>query len=131
MVSKKDFRKTLNLMLSIYYEHGGPLFIHQEIDNRKISGITFEEASAGFNTLHKDDYVEHVAPGFSSVPCGAIAGKGRIFYESGGYQDQTTKVDKLIKWARNHTIISWIIVGFIALSLIACVLGTILKLLGL
>jgi hypothetical protein len=128
---KADFRKTLNLMLSIYYEHGGALFIHQEVDKRKITGITYNDVSAGFNTLHKDEYVEHVMPGFSQIPLGAITGKGRVFFESGGYQDQTTKVDRLIKWAKNHKILSWIIIFFIVLSSIAGVIGTILKLFGL
>ncbi len=35
---------------------------------------------------------------------------------TGGYQDETTKFDKIIKWAKNNKLIAWVLIAFVVVS---------------
>lgn len=112
---KPDFRKTLNFMLSVYYHKAQATLIHEDVRKERLP-ISDEDLSAGFSTLQKDGYVDQILPEYSFYPLGVITGKGRIFHEAGGYKDETTRVDKIIKWAKNHRVLSYIIVAVIVLT---------------
>lgn len=118
MAQKPDFRKTLNAVLGVYYHKASPVFIHMEL------GTVFSphDLTAAFGTLVKDGHVEHLAPDYSAIPLGHITGQGRIFFEKGGYQEETTKVDRIIRWAKNHPAFFWLfilaaVLGFLKLLL--------------
>ena len=112
-----DYRKALNTMLSLYYEKNGGFQISREIHH---NGIHFKvnDVMACINTLMDDGYIKDLAPGYSMIPLCAITGKGKIFHEQGGYQDNTTKFDKMVKWAKNNTVLAWILIVFIVVSAI-------------
>lgn len=110
-IDKPDYRKALNTMLLFYYEHGGAYPITTELHR---NGIHFKENDihATIDTLIMDGHIKDVAPGHARIPVCAITGSGRVFYEQGGYQDNTTRFDKMIKWAKNNKFVAWLLIGF-------------------
>jgi hypothetical protein len=127
MPEKPDFRKTLNNVLDVYCQKAGPVYIHMELGN----AFSSHDLTAAFGTLVKDGHVEHVAPGYSAVPLGCITGKGRIFLEAGGYRDETTKVDRIIRWAKNHPAIFWLFILVAVLATFKSLLDFVLQIIQL
>ncbi|MGV8878081.1 MAG: hypothetical protein ACOH2A_03515 [Sphingobacteriaceae bacterium] len=124
MQVKPDFRKTLNTVLDIYYHKANPVYIHMELGNT----FSPHDLTAAFGTLVKDGHMEHLAPGYSAIPLGCITGKGRIFLEAGGYKDETTKVDRIIRWAKNHPAIFWLFILVAVLATFKSLLDFVLQL---
>lgn len=129
MSAKPDFRQTLNLMLGIYYERKGAVFMHKEVHDANIP-VHQADVSSGITTLLNDGHIEQVAPGFSAHPIAAITGSGRIFYEQGGYQENTTRFDKVVRWAKNHIIVAWILLAFLILTSVSGIISIVLQLAG-
>lgn len=115
---KQDFRNTLNFLLGVFYERQMHTFIHKE-PKVQSSSFSFAEISDGVEMLIKDGYVKQVAAEYSQLPLAGITGKGRIFYEQGGYQDETTRLDKMIRWAKNHKVLAWVMLVYIVLASVA------------
>jgi hypothetical protein len=125
-----DFRNVLNALLKVFYEQGGAVLMIQEHNLKKVP-VSYEQLYAGVRALIDDGHLEDVAPGYSSFPVGAITGQGRIFHEQGGYRDETTKVDRMIYWGKNHPIISIVVFLFILASSTTGIIGVILQLIEL
>lgn len=113
--AKPDYRKALNTMLLFYYECEGPFPISTELHR---NGIHFKASDimATINTLITDGHIQDVAPGFSAIPLCVITGSGRVFHEQGGYKDDTTQFDKMVKWIKNNKVFSWFLLSFVAIS---------------
>jgi uncharacterized protein YqhQ len=115
--SEPDFRKELNTILNIYYDRRNILHIHQEVSRLNLP-ISKADVNAAYSTLMKDKHIEHAyhEEGFIKIPVGSITGQGRIFFEAGGYQDETTQFDKIIKWTKNNKFLAWLLIAFVVIS---------------
>ncbi|MEQ8908163.1 MAG: hypothetical protein RIC95_03145 [Vicingaceae bacterium] len=123
---KPDYRKALNTMLSLYYKKDGAFQISREIHH---NGIHFKanDIMACINTLMDDGHIKDLAPGYSMIPLCAITGKGKVFHEQGGYQDDSTRFDKIVKWAKNNKFLAWILIVFVV---VAALIGFVVSLIA-
>lgn len=110
-----DYRKALNTILSLYYEKKGGFQIARELHR---NGIHFKvnDIMATINTLMDDGYIKNLTPGYSMIPPCAITARGRVFYEQGGYQDNSTHFDRIVKWAKNNKFLAWLLIIFLVVS---------------
>jgi hypothetical protein len=130
-MKKENFRYTLNLILKIYYEEGGAIMITTSLTGRKIH-LSDDTVLAALQTLIADQHiVKHTDIDAYLMPLASITGGGRVFYENGGYQDETTKVDKFIKWGKNHKMLWPVVVVFIILTSLAGIVGIVVSILSL
>lgn len=111
--AKPDFKKDLNLLLGIYYQHGGVVVIYKELHKQGIS-IRPNDIWTIAKALEQDGYIELIH-GHSTMPIGKITGKGRLFQEAGGYRDMRSPTERVTEWFKNHWMLAW--VGFVIAGL--------------
>jgi len=112
---KQDSRESLNLALKIYYHSPVATTLYKGFEEHGLP-CNHIIAKGIDNTLERDGHITVVGKGHSMTPPGMITGQGRVFYESGGYKDNTSRFDKAMFWMKNHKVISWILFGTVGIS---------------
>ncbi len=114
MSDKTDYRKTLNTILDAFYQNNGPYQIKLE-EYHNSTGILGVDIQRSIDLLVKDGYISIFMTG-NLFPMCQITAKGKIFLEQGGYQDNTTKFETIIKWAKNNSFLAWTLIVFVVAS---------------
>lgn len=128
-MSGTDSRQLLNLILSHYYKRAGAIHLLGDAHDGRIK-LSARDAMAAYSTLIKDGHIEHVMPTdprFAGIPVASITGQGRIFHEHGGYRDDSTVFDRIVKRAKNNPVLAWAILIFTVLAAIAGLLGVVMQ----
>lgn len=113
--SKPDYRQFLNTMLLFYYESDGAFLITHTLHRNGID-FSINDIITCINTLIEDGHVKHLAPGYTRIPVCIITGSGRVFHENGGYKDDSTHFDKIVKWAKNNKVFAWVLISFFVVT---------------
>jgi len=125
----RDSRQLLNLVLGHYYKRNGPIMLLHDVELGLIQ-LSATDANAVYTTLIRDGHIEHVMPNdqrFAAIHLASITAQGRVFHEQGGYRDESTVFDRIVKRAKNHPVLAWAIVVFTVLAAIAGLLGVVMQ----
>lgn len=115
---KNDYQIVLNTVLGIYYQMKDYIFLDDVIKKIEIPWDDVEVFTA-HDALMEDGYIVHQTPDQPKnfgLRVAKITGKGKLFFENGGYKDEKTQFDKIIDWAKNNKIIAYLLVGFIVIA---------------
>lgn len=129
MSKGRDSRQLLNLVLGHYYKRKGPIMLLHDVELGLIQ-LSATDANAVYTTLLRHGHIEHVMPHdqrFAAIHLASITAQGRVFHEQGGYRDESTVFDRLVKRSKNHPVLAWVIFIFIILAAIMGVFGVIMQ----
>jgi len=115
---KNDYQIVLNTVLGIFYELKVNVYLDMVAKKIEIP-FSKHDLFTAFDSLIEDGYIKHPKaeePPFNKLRVAKITGKGRLFFEAGGYRDEKSQFDKIVDWSKNNKIVAYCLVGFIVIA---------------